>query len=118
MAANLGVEHLGSFIWVCTLSISLIFFYRCMFSLNNLDLFVSGVDVKTQEEVALKLVSEVVMDSCHSNFYVGMPMGRVLVDTIPVCPLARSWTKYGSNFIDCTMILNCGRHLQLRLKYC
>jgi len=31
--------------------------------LNNLDLFVSGVDVKTQEEVALKLVSEVVMDS-------------------------------------------------------
>lgn len=58
-----------------------------MFSLNNLDLFVSGVDVKTQEEVALKLVSEVVMYSCHSNFSVGMAMGRVLVDTIPVCPL-------------------------------
>jgi hypothetical protein len=28
-----------------------------------LDLFVSGVNVQTQEEVAVKLVSEVVMDS-------------------------------------------------------
>jgi len=39
-------------------------FCYCKLYLNNLDLFVSGVNVQTQEEVAVKLVSEVVMDSC------------------------------------------------------
>lgn len=46
------------------LFIFILFFNYCIFCLNNLDFFDSGVNVQTQEEVAVKLVSEVVMDSC------------------------------------------------------
>jgi hypothetical protein len=43
-----------------------------MFSWNNFDLFVSGVDVETQEKVALKLVSEVVINSHVACFVIFM----------------------------------------------
>jgi hypothetical protein len=43
-----------------------------MFSWNNFDLFVSVVDVETHEKVALKLVSEVVINSHVACFVIFM----------------------------------------------